>query len=130
MTKQETQDYFNNLTECLEQKRGKQVFDSLNALLANLQNWQLHEKLRLLEETYKTMLRYVADDIQDLDREKIYSNIVRSVYQVADTAIFRIKTANDTSLFYERKRAFRFYIKETTSELIAGLEDVTGQIAL
>ena len=130
MTKQETRDFFNNLTGCLEQKRGKQVFDSIHALLANLQNWQLHEKLQLLEETYKTMLRYVADDIPDSYREKIYNNIARSLYQIADAAIFRIKTTNDNSFFYERKRAFRFYVKENTTELIAGLDDVTGQIAL
>ena len=130
MTKQETQAYFDQLTGFLEQKRGKLAFDSLNTLLANLQNWQLHEKLQSLEETYKTMLFYVAENMQDSEREKIYMNLARSLYQVADAAIFRIKTSKDNSLFYERKRTFRIHVKETVAELIAELEDVTGQIAL
>ena len=130
MTKQETKGYFDNLTKYLEQRRGKQVFDSIRALLANLHNWQLQEKLQLLEETYKTMLRYVVEDIRDLDREKIYNNTVRSLYQIADAAIFQRKTANNNSFFYERKRTFHFYVKESTTELIAELEDLTGRIAL
>jgi len=130
MTKRETQIYFDNLTISLKQKRGKQVFDSLNALLANLQNWQLREKLQLLEETYKTMLRYVAEDIQDSEREKIYSNVIRSLYQIADAAILQINTAGNNTLFYERKRSFQFYVKETAQQLVAELNDVTGRIAL
>ncbi|MDR0541629.1 MAG: hypothetical protein LBH19_05390, partial [Dysgonamonadaceae bacterium] len=130
MTKQEIQDCFRQLTASLEHKKGKQVFDLLNTLLSKLQNWQLQEQLQSLEETYKTMLRYVADDIRDPGREKVYANLVRSLYQVADTAIFQIKTANDNSLFYERKRAYRSYVQETTAELIAALEDNAGQIAL
>ncbi|MDR2804170.1 MAG: hypothetical protein LBB85_00795, partial [Dysgonamonadaceae bacterium] len=130
MTKQETQDFFDTLSRSFQQKKGKQAFDLLNALLLKLQNWQLQEKLQSLEETYKTMLRYVMDNIQDPGRETVYANLVRSLYQIADTAIFQIKTANDNSLFYERKRAYRFYVQETADELIAALEDKIGQIAL
>ncbi|GHV57032.1 hypothetical protein FACS1894182_04870 [Bacteroidia bacterium] len=130
MTKQETKDYFDKLTTSLEQKKGKQVFDLLHTLLSQLQNWQLQEKLQSLEETYKAMLRYVFDDIQDPSREKVYVNLVRSLYQIADAAIFQIKTANDNSLFYERKRAYHFYVNETTAELITELENLTGTMAL
>ncbi|MDR1527539.1 MAG: hypothetical protein LBS46_07740 [Dysgonamonadaceae bacterium] len=130
MTKQEIQDYVDKLTLYLEQKKGKQVFDWLYSLLEKLQNWQLQEKLQSLEETYKTMLRYLADGIQDPSRDKIYAHLVYSLYQIADIAVFQIKTIHDHALFYERKRACRSYVPETTAELIAELEDKTGQMAL
>jgi tetratricopeptide (TPR) repeat protein len=130
MTKQEIDDYLDKITESLKQKKGKQVFDLLTALFSHLQNWQLQEKLNSLEDTYKTMLRYVADGISDPGREKVYTGLIRSLYQVADAAVFQIKTSNDNSLFYERKRAYHVYVKETPDELIASLEDITGKIAL
>ncbi|MDR2682519.1 MAG: tetratricopeptide repeat protein [Dysgonamonadaceae bacterium] len=130
MTKQEIQDYSDKITRSLEQKKGKQVFDLLHPLLAKLQNWQLHEQLQSLEETYQTMLHYLAEGMQDPSREKVYAGLIRSLYQITDTAIFQIKTANDNALFYERKRAYRLYVQETTAQLIAELEDKTGQMAL
>jgi tetratricopeptide (TPR) repeat protein len=130
MTKEQIQDYFDRLITSLEQKKGKQVFDLLRPLLSQLQDWRLQEKFQSWEETYKTMLRYLADDIQDPSRDKVYADLVRSLYQIIDTTIFRLKTIHDPSLFYEQKRALRSHVPETAAELVAELEDKTGEMAL
>jgi tetratricopeptide (TPR) repeat protein len=130
MTKQETQKYFEEIMGSLEQKRLKHVFDLLQSLFSHLQNWQLQEKLNSLQDTYKMMLRYQIEGVNDPGREKVYRNLVRSVYQIADAAVLEIKSSNDNSLFYERRRACRYYVPETPGELIRTLEDILGKITL
>jgi tetratricopeptide (TPR) repeat protein len=130
MTRQETQSYFDQLTRFFKQRKGKQAFEWLQTLVSKLQNWQLQEKLQSLEETYKTMLRYVADDICDPGREKVYANLVHALYQIADTAVLQIKTERDNTFFYERRRTFRIHVRETTEELIAELEQKTDRMSL
>ena len=130
MTKQEIKMNFDKITNSLEQRKLKEVFDLLNNLFVNLQNWQLQERTNLLENTYKSMLRYLTEGINDPAQQKIYNDIIHSLYEIADKAILQIKTSNDNSLFYEKRRAYRFHVSETSDELIAGLEDISGKIAL
>jgi tetratricopeptide (TPR) repeat protein len=130
MTKQEIKMIFEQITNALEQRRLKQVFDLLNNLFANLQNWQLQEKTNLLEDTYKSMLRYLTEGINDPAQQKIYDDIIRSLYEIADKVVLQIRTSNDNSFFYERRRMHRFRVAETSDELIASLENIFGKIAL
>ncbi|MDR0865613.1 MAG: tetratricopeptide repeat protein [Candidatus Symbiothrix sp.] len=130
MTRQEIQNYFEKIAKSLEQKRLKQAFDLLSALFSHLQNWQLQEKFNSLQDTYKMMLSYLTEGVKDPGREKVYNDLVHSIYQIADAVILQIKTSNDNSFFYEKRRAYRFLVPETSHELIAGLEDIFGKIAL
>ncbi|GHT72682.1 hypothetical protein AGMMS50262_02150 [Bacteroidia bacterium] len=130
MTKQEIQKYFETITQSLEQKKLKDAFDLLAFLLSQLQNWQLQEELNELQNTYKTMLLYLSQGINDPGREKIYNNLVRSVYQLTDTAVLQLKTANDNSFFYEKRRAYRYLVSENTRQLVSTWEDMAGKIAL
>ncbi|MDR2844076.1 MAG: hypothetical protein LBV57_05450 [Candidatus Symbiothrix sp.] len=130
MATQETHKLFEQITGSLEQKQVKQAVDALRSLLSVLQNWQLQETLDSLEDTYKTMLRYSLQNIQDPDRNKIYNDLIRLLYQTADTAFFQLKTANENLLFYERKRSFHFYVPESASELLKNLENIAEKTAV
>ena len=130
MTKQEIQKYFETINRSLEQKELKNAFDLLILLLSRLQNWQMQEELNELQDTYKTMILYLLQGIKDPEREKIYTNLLRSTYHLSDSVVFQMKTANNDSLFYEKLRSVRFYIPENTNQLIAAWEDIVGKIAL
>lgn len=130
MTKQEFQSYFQKTTETLEQKRLKEAFDLITFLLSNLQNWQLKEKLFELEDNYKMMLRYLTDGVKDPQRENIYYDLLRSVYQIADLTTLQIKTANSWSFYYDNRKSLEFYVPETSLQLIENLNDLTSKISL
>lgn len=130
MTKQEINKYRDDIHISLEQKKLKKAFQLLASLLSNLQNWQLQEKLNSLEDTYRMMLQYYKENVVDPQRETVYNNIIKSLYTLTDSAVLQIKTSNDNSLFFERKRSFNYYVPETQTQLFLSLEDIFGKIAL
>jgi tetratricopeptide (TPR) repeat protein len=130
--KQELQSSFQKITEALEQKRIKEVFDGVNSLLTNLSNsnWQLKEKLSDWEENYKRMLLYLSEGVNDPKQEKIFTDLLRSVYQLADQTIVGVKTLQLWSYPYESRTSLAFYVPETTEQLISAMDDWIGKITL
>ncbi|MDR0427554.1 MAG: tetratricopeptide repeat protein [Dysgonamonadaceae bacterium] len=129
-TRQKIDSQYNQIIAVLEDKKLKKVFELIALFLSQLQNWQSQEKLNSLEDTYKIMLKYFQEGIQDSEREKVYNNIIYSLYQITDLAYLQLKTSNDNSLFYEKRRHYHYYVPETTEQLFQSLEDVYGKIAL
>ncbi|MDR1632641.1 MAG: tetratricopeptide repeat protein [Dysgonamonadaceae bacterium] len=121
---------FSKISESLEQKRLKQSFEILASLLANLSNWQLKERLNELEENYKMMLRYLTDGVKDPQQEKIYHDLLRSVYQLAEQTILEIKTTHSWSYTYEARRTLLYSPPETSTQLLKLIDDLTGKITL
>jgi tetratricopeptide (TPR) repeat protein len=130
MVKHEISRYFERIANSLEQKRLKEVFDRLNFLLSKLQNWQLKERLSELEENYKRMLSYLTEGVNDPEREKIFHDSLRALYQIADTVQFQIQTNTDASYFYEKRRFFLHNPPATSEQLLDILDDVIGKISL
>jgi tetratricopeptide (TPR) repeat protein len=118
------------MANSLEKKRLKETFDILTFLLSKLQNWQLKEKLNELEENYKRMLNYLTDGVNDPEREKIFHDLLRSVYHIADTVQFIIQTNIDTSLFYTKRRFYMHNDPGTTEQLLGILDGAMEKISL
>lgn len=127
---QEMKSFFSKISESLEQKRLKQSFEILTFLLANLSNWQLKERLNELEDNYKMMLRYLTDGVKDPQQEKIYHDLLRSIYQVADQTVLEIKTSHSWSYAYETRRALLYAPPESLNRLVESINDLVGKITL
>lgn len=120
----EVQNCFDNTIQSIEQQKLKPAFDLLIKLLSHIQDWQLQEQLDSLKDIYKNMLYYLAENIKDNERKKIYQTLLRSLYQIADIALWQIKSANDNSLFYEQKRTY-YLNPESSEELINALKIIS-----
>jgi len=130
MTKQEIQSYFQEIQSSLNRKQLKQAFDTLAVLISKLQNYQLKEHLFELEDHYKMMLAYLIKGIHDPQQEKIYHDLIRSIYQLTDQTSSLIKMQNAWSFFYEKKKNLSFYVPESSLQLKETLDDLLGKIAL
>ncbi|MCL1932589.1 MAG: tetratricopeptide repeat protein [Candidatus Azobacteroides sp.] len=130
MNRQELKPFFQKITEALEQKRLKEVFDGINALLTNLSNWQLNENLSEWEDNYKRMLLYLSEGVNDPEQEKIYTDLLRSVYQLTDQTIAEIKTLERWTYPYELRRSPTFQVSETSEQLIGMTDDWSGKVTL
>jgi len=130
MNKQELKSIFQKIKGAAEQKRLKEVFDGLNALLNSLPNWQLKENLSEWEENYKRMLLYLSEGVNDPKQEKIYTDLLRLVYQLADQAIVEIKTSQLWSYPYESRKSLAYYVPESTEQLIDAMNDWVGKSTL
>jgi len=130
MNKQELKSFFQKTIEELEQKRLKQVFNCLEALLTNSSNWQLKEKLSEWQDNYKRMLLYLSEGVSDPKQEKIYTDLLRSVYRLTDLTVVEIKALNLWSFPYEKRKSLSFYVPETPQQLIDAMDDWIGKITL
>ena len=130
MNRQELKSIFQKITEALEQKRLKDVFDGVNFLLNNLSNWQLKENLSEWEDNYKRMLLYLSEGVDDPEQKKIYTDLLRMVYQLADQAIVETKSSQLWSYPYENRKSIAFYVPESTEQLADAMDDWIGKISL
>jgi tetratricopeptide (TPR) repeat protein len=130
MNKQELIFSFQKITEALEQKQLKEVFDRVDILLANSSNWKLKEKLSEWQDNYKMMLRYLSEGVNDPEQEKVYTDLLRSVYRLADQTIVEIKSSQLWSYPYEYRQSLAFYVPETTGQLIDTMNDWMGKVTL
>ena len=130
MTKQEIQSYLRKIQESLEQMQLKRAFEILDILLSHLQNYQLKELLFEREDHYKMMLTYLIKGIHDPQQEKIYYDLIRSVYQLADQTSSLIKSQNNWSFFYENKKNLPYRVPESSLQLKEALDDLLGKLDL
>lgn len=89
---------------CLSQKQLKDAFEALTQLTVNIQDWKLTEALNELENNYKYMLHYIFEGIEDPERQKVYNNIIRSIYELTDDTVDELQLLESSNYFYERLR--------------------------
>ena len=130
MTKKEIQSYFQEIHYYLERKQLKRAFEVLTILISNLQDYQLQERLFELEDHYKMMLTYLIKGIQDPQQEKVYHDLIRSVYRLMDQSSSLIKMQNSWSFYYEKKKDREFSVSESSLQLKEMLDDLLGKISL
>jgi tetratricopeptide (TPR) repeat protein len=130
MTKKEIASYFEKIAKSLEQKRLKEAFDVLTHILSKLQSWQVRERLRDMEENYKRMLNYLMEGVDDPEREKVYHDLLRAVYRMADSLELYLRTNIDHSFFYEKRHFYMNHPPETPEQLLQDLNDIMEKISL
>lgn len=61
----------------LDNKRLKEALVQLQAVSTQVPDWKLRNRIEELQETYGYMLQYARKGIQDPNRLKMYSHILR-----------------------------------------------------
>ena len=131
MTTQEIKHITDKIYFSLEQKRLKNTFDLLTQPIVELQNWQLDEKKKELETTYKFMLRYLTQGVEDPKQHLIYKDLLRSCYKLADMTVSQLNTKYSPGCFYDKKRALlNLPSNNSITSLLTSFEDVEGKISL
>ncbi|MCU6167817.1 hypothetical protein KWH76_23720, partial [Enterobacter roggenkampii] len=73
-----------DILQNLSKRQLKDAFESLMKLTINTQDWKISETLSELETNYKFMLHYLFEGVEDPERESVYNNLLRSLYELAD----------------------------------------------
>ena len=98
-----------SIQSLLSEKRLAEAFVELRQTAQTLQNWQLNNRLDELEESYKYMIRYVADGCNDPQREEIHNGITTKLMELADITEQELTVQNSPKLYYETLRMERKY---------------------
>ena len=65
----------NRVRKLLKERRLKEAFALLNELNCKVENWQVGEELRRMEETYRYMIHYMMEGMDDPHRESLYADL-------------------------------------------------------
>ncbi len=104
MNYKETQEITAKINRFIEKNELKNAFDEIKKLIENQQNWSLSEKLSELETNYQYMIHYLLEGNKDPEQRKIYHQLLRNTYQLAEDAAENISVQNSPSLFFEKSR--------------------------
>lgn len=94
----------NKILNLLASSQIKDAIESLTRLSVNVQDWHISEKLSNLDMTYRYMLRYQFEGTEDPDRQQVYNNILRTLYELTDDITDEISLIESSNIFYEKMR--------------------------
>ena len=101
---QEINKEYDRIVGHLDRKELKLAFDGLFGLMAGCNEYGLQDKWNERQETYKCMLHYRIEGVQDPMQEQIYESVQRSVYELADTLRGKLLYKESPLCFYSRRR--------------------------
>lgn len=84
MTKNEVINTYKEISAFLASKMLKDAFDGLFKLIRETKTGDHQSRLEQLQTTYKFMLKYTVEGINDPERHKIYVNLLTSTYTLLE----------------------------------------------
>ncbi len=88
----------------LAERRLKEAFGKLTGWVAELQDWQSHDKLTEMETSYRYMIQYMLDGADDPERKRIYDHLVLSAYKLTDRISDSLMAISSPSQYYSWRR--------------------------
>ncbi len=89
-TRIEIETNYQKIISHLKNNQLKEAFDLIGLLLNGENLWTFADKKNELEDTYKTMLRYVVEGAPDPERKKFFNKLKISVLELTDALCERL----------------------------------------
>ena len=98
MNEPSIQEQYRHIIGLLDRKRLKEALTQLEAYLWDCKEWSLRTRLEQAQTSYNYMLQYMRQGVDDPGRQKLYRQLLRTAYEVADQA--RITLLDGVSSHY------------------------------
>lgn len=113
----------------LSKRQLKDAFAKLSKLSTHVQDWKISETLSELETNYKYMLHYLFEGVEDTERENVYRNLLRSLYELTDDVTNELQKVESSNVYYEKLR-INTLKNATINDYHVQLKEITGSISL
>ena len=131
MTNTEIETSYRGILSLLEEKRLKEAFCKTAELAALLPDeWQITDKLSELESSYRYMIQYMLDGLNDPNRQTFYNSLLLSAYMLADKTVECLLEKESTALYYQKKRYYKTRPEETIQTALDEVDKATGDLSL
>ena len=107
MSSQEIAQTQQKIYDCLLHRHLQQAFELLHTLADTLQEWSVNARLTDLETSYRYMIQYMLDGVEDPGREHVYKRLIAQTYSITDTICEKMLIGNSSMRYYTTKRAIR-----------------------
>lgn len=114
----------------LSKRQLKEAFNLLIKMSSSLHEWQMTEKLKELETNYRFMLHYLFEGVKDTERENVYRNLLRSLYELTDDISDELLKYNSPNIFYDKIRIDELKTPVTINEFHDQLKNISESISL
>ena len=104
MTTKEIQSISARIIQSLDQRELKTAFDLLFLLTADSHIYLFRDEIDEQQETYKRLLYYYAAGSKDSMQEKIYTELLASVYELTSKITQKMLAVNSPKLYYAIQR--------------------------
>lgn len=94
----------NNIYALIRRKQLKEAIDSVKEFAGAQQNWAVSEKISELKTNYQYMLHYLIEGKKDPEQQRIYHQLIRDIYTVADDAAEGLLMQFSSSVFFDKAR--------------------------
>lgn len=121
---------YNDIIQFLDERRLKEALTQLQALTAETEDWQLQSETENLQTTYGYMLQYAAQGMQDPERGKLYEQLRRSAYELADRTEWIRKSLKGSGHFADAFRSARRIPHSSYREICIQLESITEDLGM
>lgn len=125
----------------LRQKSIKEAFDILKTMIAESGQGDLSNMLEQLETTYKFMLQYTIEGINDPERQSIYMKLIADTYSLLDKTVATLKERYSSDWVTSKKKVVNgkteplqfvseitdYQIREELLELISAAPSANSQ---
>ncbi|MCD6346318.1 MAG: tetratricopeptide repeat protein [Bacteroidales bacterium] len=106
MTENETLSTYQKITDLLSANRIKDALDSLHPLVSETSMGEWMREKEDINTTYKYMLKYTVDGIEDPERPKVHQKLITRIYKLSDLAKAHLMTMESIDYLFVQKRIF------------------------
>ena len=100
MNEQAIQEQYQHIILLLEQRRLKEAQSQLAAFLWNSSDWTLRNRLEQVQTSYRYMLQYMLQGVNDPERQKLYRQLLTETWEIADQARFSLLDGVSTHYYH------------------------------
>ena len=104
MTVNEIKTAIGRIIKALDQRALKEAFDLLHQLIGQAHVFQFEGELDELQETYKQMLHYYLAGTNDPMRQKIFTKLMASTYEITDKIAQKAFSVEAPEMYYSIRR--------------------------
>lgn len=108
----------------------KEAFDNLEQMAAYGQTIEWNDKRTELEMTYRFMLQYLTDGVNDPQREQVYNHLRISLLEVADRVKEQLLTKHSSNYVYCQMRACKGMGGPSEQEIMDELTSFRANLSL
>ena len=112
----------------LYQMRIKEAITDLGYLIQQNGFGPAYDELVQQETTYRYLLRYRLEGVEDKERDKVLLKLIRTLCELADSAYRQWLTVYSSQWYYSRLRAYRS--AKNTQEVLEELRELDAELAL
>ncbi len=102
----------------LEQKRLSEAFAQLKNLAEGAMGWEISNEVSQVENSYKMMLNYAMQGVDDPARKMLYNDIMNNLYYLLDRIVRQRLSSEESTLYYSTLRYEQLQTNDSILKLI------------